>query len=179
MSNQRSKTELLGKIQTEHAPLELLVALLTEEQMIKPETVGAWSVKDLLAHLTFYEQNMLHELDLARRGELPPKAPPSAEDIANALSTETEGWPDEVHQLNAQIFSENKDRPLLEVLADFNRSFQQVCEAVEVFSEEGLLTSHGFASVFGEPLYDVFGGSSYEHYHEHVASIQAWISKQT
>src|SRR5215470_3009947 len=109
MSNQRSKTELLGKIQTEHAPLELLVALLTEEQMIKPETVGAWSFKDLLAHLIFYEQHMLHELDLARRGELPPKAPPSVGETTDKSNTETEDWPEEVHQLNEQIFSEHKD----------------------------------------------------------------------
>jgi hypothetical protein len=178
MQDQRSKSELLSKIQTEHTPLEILIALLTEEQMIKPETIGAWSVKDVLAHLTYHEQHMLHELDLARRGELPPKTPPSAEATTDTTDTETEDWPEGVHQLNAHIFLEHKDQLLLEVLANFHRSFQQVCEAVEMFSEEDLLTSHDLASLFGEPLYDVIGGSSYEHYSEHVASIQAWISKQ-
>jgi len=62
MEHNNRKSHLLGLMQTEHSKLEALLNSLNEEQMLRPDVVGTWSVKDVLAHLTWWEQTMISEI---------------------------------------------------------------------------------------------------------------------
>ena len=42
------KSHLLGLMRTEHSQLEALLNSLSEEQMLRPDVAGTWSVKDVL-----------------------------------------------------------------------------------------------------------------------------------
>ena len=54
-----SKALALEKLQTERRRLEQNLAQLSENDMLQPGVVGEWSVKDIVAHLTDWEQRFL------------------------------------------------------------------------------------------------------------------------
>src|SRR5579863_2126545 len=56
------KTQLLQLIQKEHDTLDTLLCSLSEEQMVHPHIADDWSVKDILAHLTWWEQETISEI---------------------------------------------------------------------------------------------------------------------
>ncbi len=62
MQNLNRKAALLRLIQSEHMQLEALLSTLDEEHLLRPGVTGSWSVKDVLAHLTWWEQAMISEL---------------------------------------------------------------------------------------------------------------------
>jgi hypothetical protein len=43
--------------------------------------------------------------------------------------------------------------------------------------EDDLMNPDRFAWSQGEPLWEAIAGDTYEHYHEHIAQIQAWLAK--
>jgi hypothetical protein len=50
------KSELINHMQTTRTELENLLAPLTPAQLTTAGVAGAWSVKDLLAHIAWYQQ---------------------------------------------------------------------------------------------------------------------------
>src|SRR5215470_6970157 len=63
--------ELVGRIHATNIELELLASGLSVAQMNQPGAVGSWSVKDVLAHIAFWERYMANILRAAQRGEMP------------------------------------------------------------------------------------------------------------
>lgn len=51
-----TKAALLYLIRREHDALEGTMALLDQERIVAPVLEGGWSVKDVMSHLTFWEQ---------------------------------------------------------------------------------------------------------------------------
>jgi hypothetical protein len=157
-----NKSRLLELIRSERQRLETTLAALSENQMVVPGVVGDWSVKDILAHITVWEQHMIHWLKETLRGEVPETVPYG---LAGA----------DVDERNERIYLEHRDRALAEVLADFGRSCSQVLKAVEGVSEEDLIEPHRFERPAGEPLWVVVAANTFEHYEEHNESISAWL----
>jgi hypothetical protein len=160
-----SKTRLIELIRTERSSLEIVVGRLSEAQMVQAGAQGEWSVKDLLAHVTFWEQRLLAWLEVARgEGATPPEP----------VSTD-----EEVDRLNAQVFATNHGRPLSEVLAEFGQSGEQVVSAVEACSEADLTEPGRFGWLEGEPLWRQVSMDTFGHYREHQAAIQAWADRMS
>ena len=63
---------------------------LSEAQMVEPGVVGDWSVKDVLAHVTTWEEEALTHLPHILAGETPPRYSVTygGVDAFNALMTE-------------------------------------------------------------------------------------------
>ena len=59
MPRPTSKTDLLQAIDQERGALQALLDTLSPEQMAAPGIVGEWAVKDVLAHLTAWDQMVL------------------------------------------------------------------------------------------------------------------------
>ncbi|MBO0731474.1 MAG: DinB family protein, partial [Acidimicrobiaceae bacterium] len=57
------KAELIDELVATREELEELLTAMTSEQMLAAGVVGDWSVKDVLAHLLWYERE---ELELIR-----------------------------------------------------------------------------------------------------------------
>jgi hypothetical protein len=157
---QFTKAELLDAIRVRRKRLEEALAQLGEDQMIQPGVESNWSVKDILAHIVAWEQRMVLWVGQALRGEVP--AIPAT-------------W-DEVHRLNEQSYWENRDRPLAEVLADFQRSYAEALALAEAVPEEDLVDPGRFSWREGVPLARVVAANTCWHYAEHLESIQAWRS---
>jgi hypothetical protein len=150
MQNLSRKSSLLNLIRTERTQLEALLNTLSEEQLLRPDTTGSWSVKDVLAHLTWWEQAMISEilhgveLDAGLGGE------PWSTERANALVVEAK-----------------RNTPLSEVLAAFHDSSQQILQMVEGLTEIDL--AH-------DEMYTHLANNTGNHYAEHRHWIEAGLN---
>jgi hypothetical protein len=99
-----TKQEIVETLESEWEALQAAIADLTEEQMTGAPVAGEWTLKDLLAHIAVWEARLVTALYKAERGVTP--------DLV-------ESGP-QVDQLNAQLYREQKDRPLERVLEDLH-----------------------------------------------------------
>jgi uncharacterized protein (TIGR03083 family) len=137
---------------SEHAALEDLLATLTPDQMTQPRALGGWSVKDVLAHLTEWEQMFLGWYAAGLRGEKPP--------------TPAEGYNwGQLPALNKMIYQKHRQRSLEDVTRQFQASYRQMLELVESLPEADLFV-RGLYSWMGQNNLAAFihanGGGHYK-----------------
>jgi hypothetical protein len=161
VEEQTNKVALLDKINSGYAALEAVLNPLDETQMTRAGVDGGWSIKDVLTHLTAWQRAMVDRLQAAARNEKP------------ALTTDLTD--EEIDRLNEQFYQEGKARPLVEVLTDFRITYLQIVEVVQALSWEDLADAHRFAWLNGTPLWRYVAGDTYEHYQEHIESIQEFL----
>jgi hypothetical protein len=148
-----NKTEFLATLTSERAQLDEQLARLSDEQLSKQPAPDAWSIKQNLAHLVYWEQVMLEKVRAAvEKGETPQ-------------------WINEEEEtrLNAEIAEASRDRPAGEILAEMRQSLRQVIAQVEALSEADLTDPNRFPWRQGQPLWEYIAAEAYgEHYHEHL-----------
>lgn len=156
------KATLLHMLQGNRACFERLVSQVSETRLLEPEGKDQQSGKDVIAHLTTWEQRAVRWLKTAASGETPHSPEPGAT------------W-DDMDQLNAESFALNKDRSLQEVQADSKSSFKELVEQVQAFSDDDLTIPRPFAWVWhgdspeqGKPLWkSILASPCYAHYQDH------------
>ena len=161
MTEHIDKAELLGNMQAGYRTFEALLAGLNETQLTTPGVNGVWSVKDNLAHLTAWHLRQLDLLQGVRQGKEP------------GIRL-VEDW--SVDELNEQLYQENKDRPLAEVLAAFRSSYQRVLADVQAMSDEEL--NKPISWLNDRPIWLWVAGNTYEHYEEHAGFIRNWLASR-
>jgi hypothetical protein len=158
-----NKAELLTAIHQCRDEIEGCWAAATEEQLMhRPGPQPDWSIKDLIAHLTFWEQDMLTSLG------------------NNALKT-TPDWNDDTDAVNARVFEANKDRPLADIQADFRRSLEQICDLMGRLWDEDLTDTFVERLKLGDgtPLWKYIADETYKHYHDdHLDDVRTWARRE-
>jgi hypothetical protein len=152
-----NKRELIEAIRADRATLQSLWTGATEEQLCRrPGPQSDWSMKDLIAHITHWEQNILATLSAAFRGHLVEQG--------------------DTDQINARVFIENRDRPLTDIQADFQRSQDEVLTYIESLTEQQLSdTTHLWDDT---PVITYIIWDTVEHYHDHLADVRAWAERE-
>lgn len=120
----RSKPAILIRLQTERRRLEHNLATLSPEEMTRSGVIGAWSLKDILAHLADWEAQMPKWVADARQGKK--VSPPTSR---KALD-----------EFNERIYALHKHRSLEEVLVFFHTTHAQFMKMVTDMPEEEMLT---------------------------------------
>jgi hypothetical protein len=161
VEEQTNKVALLEKMNCGYAAFQTLLAVLGEAQMTTAEVNDSWSIKDILTHLTAWQRAMVDRLHAAARNEKP------------ALTTDLTD--EEIDRLNEQFYQEGKARPLAEALTDFRTTYLQIVEVVQALPWEDLADAHRFVWLNGIPLWRYVAGDTYEHYQEHIESIQEFL----
>lgn len=159
-----TRDELVKQIHDERAAWNTLLAEIGEDRMDEPGPMGDWTFKDLAAHLTFWQDRTIARLEAGPGGDAPVPWPASmgAED-------EIEDW-DEV---NGWIYEQHRDRPLSDVIADVDKSYERLATLIETMPEEDLMTPGRFEGMGDKPIVeaDFFG-----HFHEeHEPSLRVWL----
>jgi len=131
--------------------------------MEEPGVNDGWSIKDEIAHLTYWNQTLVARLAAA--------ATESAPDPAVFIQSE-----EEMHARNARCFAESTRRPLDDVLSDYQETFAAVIDRITALPEADLFDPHRFAWAKGRSLREVVAGETYEHYPEHIAQITVWVA---
>ena len=142
----KTKKALLESIQAERKRLDQTLSVLTEVQLIQPGVVGEWSIKDTLAHLTAWEQRLLQRV----RGK---------PERGVELSTPN---------FNAQVFRENRNRTLVDVQAESQRSYSAVVRLAENLSDLEV-----------QQWWSAFAFNTYGHYRWARQNIRRWQKGQS
>lgn len=136
---------------------------LTAEQLTEPGVAGEWSVKDILAHVSRWEAELIALLFQAQQGRQPVTAQFSAEPV---------------DELNARWYRDARDRPFDRVLSDFYAVRQQTIKRVQAFSDKDLTDLKRFAWLGGTPLAEWILTDSAEHEAEHAVRIREWRAQR-
>jgi uncharacterized protein (TIGR03083 family) len=166
ISEQLDRMTLLGRVLDDHARLEAALADLSLDQFTRPGVTGKWSVKDMLAHITFWEQRMLRAYELARRGQSPP-----------SVRREGESPDATIDRINEENYQEQRDRPLGEILAEYGRSYGRVLSMLAGLTDDELAEAGPLVTPLGRSLTERIAADTYEHYQEHAESIRAWLAR--
>ena len=156
----KDRAELLDRIEREWSALLQTVGKLSPEQMTTPDA-GEWSPKDNLAHLTAWEQFMLHHY---LEGQPPHQVMQIDQAAFERLDEDA---------LNAVLFERNRHRTVEDVLGDLQRSHAQVLAALEHMTFADLKRQRFLDDPQGRPLLDWVIGNTNEHYREHRRVIEA------
>lgn len=163
MDEPRSKAELLGDIRVEWELLEALLIELDESQMLDASAQAGWSVKDVLAHISFWERLALDRLRAARDG-----SPMQIELV--------DSW--DVDRLNAQVHHDNKGRSLDKVFADTQAVHNEIITFLES-SEAGFIEGPlPFDWAEGYPAWKFAEDNTSAHYKEHREALERWVEEQ-
>lgn len=162
MEEQKSKAQLVAEIELERQHLEATLAKLSETQLLVPGVIDDWTVKDILAHITVWEQRMISWVAQTIRNEVPEMLPPGMT------------W-DDLDEWNEQTYQKHRLRPLDEVREDFQLSYTQALQAVQGVSEQDLIDPQRFAWREGRPLWVMVAANTSWHYKEHDESIRNWL----
>lgn len=157
-----SKAEFLNLITAKRDEWDALVTGIAPERMTEKGATGDWSVKDVIAHLTVWEEKPIAMLE-ARQGRGVVKPRP---------------WPDEMStdEANDWIYKANQDRSLQELLAQSRRVHGRLLELVQAMPEKDLYASD-LPDLEGGTLADYIASDTYDHYREHTVVIRAWLEQ--
>jgi uncharacterized damage-inducible protein DinB len=150
--------ELTALIRTTSTQLELLISRLNVADMNQPGAVGIWSVKDVLAHIAFWERHAVDVLRAARRGEAP------------RLDAE-----DETESRNASVVAQYYLAPLSAVVAGWHDAREELLEEIQDISDADLNDPRRFPWSQGRTLLDRIAEDSYAHEQEHIDQIRSWM----
>ena len=146
-----NRTTLLDTIKAGRERLDATLAGLARDPMLE-RIDETWTRKDVIAHLEAWERRVVANLEALRGGGAPDG------------SVETD-------ELNERFFTQNRDRPLDDVLAGEHAAYRAVLAAIDGASDEELFDGHHFAWTEGDPLADWFRGNTDEHYDEHLEQL--------
>ncbi len=150
------KARTLAAQETRFGEFLAVLAQVPPDRMEEPTLDGGWSVKDLLAHITFWEWHTLTGIQAGLRGERPDWPPGNADTI------------------NARIYARSHDRPLAQVLADFHQTHREFMDQLAALDEADLIEPGRF-DWSRRPVRAAVYEDGYGHYPRHARQLQAWL----
>jgi hypothetical protein len=148
-----NKAALLAAIRSGRVQLESALAQFSEDQLLAPVLHGGWSIKDLIAHIGFWEQLTALRFSALLRGVEPPAEPLTLD------------------ELNAQVYAQNRHKPLAEVRLAEQAAYEQLLLLVVNAVDDDLFNPQRFAATEGKPFAEWIENNTYGHYEEHQADF--------
>lgn len=151
------RSHFIETIRSNRAELDSVIAPLKDEQLLEPGASGDMSVKDVLAHVAWFESEMiglLHQRALA------------GSDLWNLPTDER----------NAVIYRLNRQRSLADIRQEAKQVFHQLLKELEGLDEAALDDSGRFQNMPEDwSPRQLLAENTSEHYQHHLADIQAWL----
>lgn len=119
---------------------------LSEAQLVQPGVIGEWSVRDVLAHITLWDEVCMAAINAIMDGQ---------------------EWaaPHEMDHWNPTEQQKRKDRPLDQVMSEFGTAFRALCAVLMDLPEERFRS---------DPKLREWTKESLVHYLEHSTDIVEW-----
>ena len=148
-----AKSEFVERVGGSRQRWDAAIARIPPADGLIPGFSGDWSLKDVIAHITWYDREMLNVLE--RR------------EFAGS-----ELWEMPTDQRNAAIRQLAKEGTLAEKIAEAGQVFERLMELIGSLSDTDLNDPTSFP---GMPLewkpWQVLASNTYEHYEEHLAQL--------
>ena len=150
-----SRSGLLGRLDLRWQDLLASYAGLSDADLLTPGVTGTWSVKDIIAHVSVWEEEALTHLPVVLAGKRPPRY------------SVTHGG---INAFNAQMTAKNRERSLAEVLRRRDDIHNRLVEFVQRVPE----SECGGDTRFRRRLrLDTYG-----HYAVHSRAIRTWRAQR-
>ncbi len=157
-----TKQEILDEIRQARAEMQQVLNGLANDTMLRPGVVAMWSVKDVLAHLSIWQSELITALSQL---DQPTHAPHIVEI-------------EDIDEFNAEQYRANVRRPLDVILEDFEGVHKHLIKTVEELDEKTLNDARTFPWMEGEPLWYLIAENGYWHEQEHAEEIRNWREEQ-
>ena len=145
------KQQLLKRLEKAWAAFKDSYAGLTDAQFAEPGVTGDWSVKDILAHVTTWEQEALKVLPVILEGGRPPRY------------SVTYGG---IDAFNAMMAEKKRELSLVEVMKGLDETHCQLVETIQNAPEEQFTRETRFRRRLRL--------DTYSHYPIHTQAIREW-----
>jgi hypothetical protein len=153
------KDDLLENLENEREKFLDAIEGLSDEELAREGVVGDWSIKDIMAHLSAWEAELIKLLWQAKQVQKP-------------TSIHFSEVP--VDEVNQTWYQASKTRPLERILADYQSVRKQTERRVQAFSKRLLNDPQAYPWLRGRPLWEWIANDSYLHEAEHREQIQTW-----
>lgn len=163
MSTQPAMTEILPRIERAIQRVVQLVTALPPAATEEPLLGGGRSVKDVLGHITWWDQWLLMTL--------PPAPGEAAPAITLPLADQIPPTNDWAGEMNAKVLIYNKSRALAAIWGEFTTTHDLLLRRVAQLSDADLTDPAGMAATIGQPVAPLICGI-YEHYEEHAHELE-------
>jgi hypothetical protein len=148
------RRKLLARLDQEWMAFKASYAGLSESEILEPGVTGRWSVRDILAHVTTWDEEALAHLPSILEGKRPPR-----------YSVAYGG----IDAFNALMTKRKQHLSLPEVLRQLDDTHRRVVELVERVPEDQLVGDTRFRRRLRL--------DTYSHYPKHAAAILRWRSR--
>lgn len=146
--------KILEQIRTSRQQFVDVLARVEPARMTEPGVNGEWSVKDVLAHIAWWEQHLLRRL---RAGH-------------DDLFVEGVNGREATDRANADVYAANRERSLADVRAEYDTSYRELLATIESMPADELAS---------DEMYNVIGSDTFKHYPEHTAMLNTWLDNDT
>ncbi|HEU0001150.1 MAG TPA: ClbS/DfsB family four-helix bundle protein [Ktedonobacteraceae bacterium] len=155
-----NKTAFINALIESRAQWDALISQIDEQTMLVPGVEGDWSVKDIIAHIMWYELEMVPLMQ-------------------TRTFTGSELWNLPQDERNEAIYQHYRDHPLHEIISQEQRAYAQALAAAKTLSDEELNDPHRFKDMPGDWIpWQILAGNSFTHYPDHIASIRTWLAQR-
>ncbi|MCH7697522.1 MAG: ClbS/DfsB family four-helix bundle protein [Chloroflexi bacterium] len=158
-NDNHTKQDLLAEIQRERTKLVALLAPLDEAGMLVAVRDDGWTAKDILAHLTAWEQRLLRWLERWRT-----TGDPGRPEVGVS-------W-DGFDALNDKDHLATKETPLPDVRRASTDAYEAVIGVLDSMTDDDLAVHPETPD--GPTWSWIFSANTWEHYQEHREEIEAW-----
>lgn len=146
-----NKVQVLSKLERAWVSFHKSYAGLTDEQLLQPGATGDWSVKDILAHVSWWEEEALKHLPHILLGHRPPR-----------YSVVYGG----IDAFNALMREQKRSLSLSEVCDQMDATHARLVEYLHSVPEEQFTTETRFRRRLRL--------DTYSHYPIHTRAIYEW-----
>jgi hypothetical protein len=146
-----NRPQLLKRLDAAWQAFTASHAGLSESELLEPGVTGAWSVRDILAHVTTWEEEALQYLPLILEGGKPPRY------------SVTYGG---IDAFNARMTEQKRGLSLAEVLRQQAATHQRIIDLIERVPEEQITSETRFRRRLRL--------DTYHHYPQHAEAIRNW-----
>lgn len=147
-------TELLECIHSARAEWNRAIEKLDDTQLIQPDVCGHWSVKDVVAHVAWYDNQMVKLIG------------------GHSMTEASEWWLLSTDERNENIYQEIKDKPLDDVRQQGKTVFETLMKCIHEMKDEELTNPALFD---GMPLdwlpVDIIAQNTWLHTRAHLPGI--------
>lgn len=149
----------LNKVIAARADWDAWLARVPIAKMEQPGVSGIMSLKDVLAHLTWYDREMV--LVMQTRDF-------SGSDL----------WNLPLDQRNSVILEANQNLSLDKILVEAQNVYQLLIIEIEKLNDIDLLDPASYKGMPAEWIpWQVIASNTYEHYREHLTDLQTWVNR--
>ena len=156
------KTQFLKELTKGRTDWDALLAQVPEHRMTEPKADGAWTIKDIIAHVVWHERQMVSMIK------------------GRTLRNASELWMLSTDERNDHIYKENKDRSLEEVTEEAQQVVVTLLQAAAGLTHADLNDPSRFDQMPADWVpWKIIADNTYWHYRQHTPDIEVWLEETT